>query len=154
DLSHRRSLGRSGSPHRQGRRARDQAVAEGIRSLARAGAARRQGADASLPAEGAVGRTHRRTIFASLCPPAPPEDRGRSGAPAIRADRDRHRLSVAGAGLVVFSDDSSLLPLWEKVARIDRCATDEGSPSAETNPSPRFAARSNPLPQGERVSGG
>ena len=32
-----------------------------------------------------------------------------------------------------------LLPLWEKVARIDRCATDEGSLSAETDPSPRFA---------------
>src|SRR5262245_24041169 len=28
------------------------------------------------------------------------------------------------------SADSSLLPLWEKVARINRCATDEGSVSA------------------------
>src|SRR5690348_13119151 len=44
-----------------------------------------------------------------------------------------------------------LLPLWEKVARIDRCATDEGSVSADRDPSPRFALRSDPLPQGERV---
>jgi hypothetical protein len=37
----------------------------------------------------------------------------------------------------------SLLPLlWEKVARIDRCATDEGSLSAETCTSP---ARCEPL---------
>jgi hypothetical protein len=29
--------------------------------------------------------------------------------------------------------------LWEKVARIARCEPDEGSLSAETDPSPRFA---------------
>ena len=33
---------------------------------------------------------------------------------------------------------SSLLPLWEKVAPIDRCATDEAFVSAEANPSPGF----------------
>src|ERR1700754_2819971 len=47
---------------------------------------------------------------------------------------------------------SSLLPLWEKVARIDRCATDEGFVSADRDPSPAFASRSYPLPQGQRVS--
>ena len=34
-----------------------------------------------------------------------------------------------------------LLPSWEKVARIVRCATDEGFVSAGTDPSPRFAFR-------------
>src|SRR5215470_3166879 len=47
---------------------------------------------------------------------------------------------------------SYLLPLWEKVARIARCEPDEGSLSAETDPSPGFASRSHPLPQGERVN--
>src|SRR5665213_4219494 len=52
--------------------------------------------------------------------------------------------------------DSSLLPLWEKVART-QSAPDEGSLSAdtefaETDPSPGCDAthRSHPLPQGER----
>ena len=69
-------------------------------SAARAGAARRQGADPSLPAQGAVGRTDRRAVSARLRPPAPAEDRSRSGASAIRADRNRHRLPVACAGLI------------------------------------------------------
>src|ERR1700730_9284631 len=43
---------------------------------------------------------------------------------------------------------SSLLPLWEKVART-QSASDEGSLSAETDPSPVFFAKP-PLPQGER----
>ena len=51
--------------------------------------------------EGVVGRIDRRAISAGLCAPAPAEDRGRSGAPAIRADRDRHRLPAAGGGLSV-----------------------------------------------------
>src|SRR5258708_16009837 len=56
---------------------------------------------------------------------------------------------------------SSLLPWWEKVART-KSASDEGSLSAERDPSPVFAEfiigrrfaptrwRSHPLPQGER----
>ena len=95
----RRPVGRSGAPHRQGRRQGRQTLAEGVRFAARAGAARRQGADPPVSAEGAVGRTDRRAISAGLCAPAPAEDRSRSGAPAIRADRDRHRLSAAGGGL-------------------------------------------------------
>ena len=49
------------------------------------------------------------------------------------------------------SDTSSLLPLWEKVVRT-QSAPDEGSLSAEADPSPvRDAAhRVHPLPQGER----
>ena len=39
-------------------------------------------------------------ISARLCAPAAAEDRGRSRAPAIHPDRDRHRLSPAGAGLI------------------------------------------------------
>ena len=35
---------------------------------------------------------------------------------------------------------ASLLPLWEKVARTSS-ATDEGSPSAETDPSPKSHLR-------------
>src|ERR1700730_2000659 len=51
------------------------------------------------------------------------------------------------------SEDSSLLPLWEKVILAKR-GSDEGSLSAETDPSPvamltAFASR-HPLPQGER----
>src|ERR1700694_2624252 len=58
------------------------------------------------------------------------------------------------------SEDSSLLPLWEKVILAKR-GSDEGSLSAETDPSPVFAefiigrrfaptrAPSHPLPQGE-----
>src|SRR5260370_38223692 len=42
-----------------------------------------------------------------------------------------------------------LLPLWEKVART-KSAPDEGSFAAERNPSPVFASRVHPLPQGER----
>ena len=95
----RRPLRRPGAPHRQGRRARHQTVAEGIRPAARAGAARRQGADPPLPAERTVERTDRRAISARLCPPAPAKDRGRSRAPALRADRNRHRLPAARAGL-------------------------------------------------------
>src|SRR5262249_30607593 len=38
-----------------------------------------------------------------------------------------------------------LLPLWEKVARIDRCATDEGFVSADRDPSPA-SLRSAPSP--------
>src|SRR5947208_13924415 len=47
---------------------------------------------------------------------------------------------------------TSLLPLWEKVART-LSAPDEGSASAERDPSPVFDAShlSQPLPQGERV---
>src|SRR5947207_5456602 len=47
---------------------------------------------------------------------------------------------------------TSLLPLWEKVART-LSAPDEGSASAERNPSPVLHAwhLSHPLPQGERV---
>src|SRR5258706_13720390 len=45
-----------------------------------------------------------------------------------------------------------LLPLWEKVART-KSAPDEGSFAAERNPSPVFASRSHPLPQGERGRG-
>jgi hypothetical protein len=45
---------------------------------------------------------------------------------------------------------SSLFPLWEKVART-QSATDEGFASAERDPSPGFASRNHPLPQGERV---
>ena len=41
----------------------------------------------------------RRAISARLRPPAPAEDRGRSGAAAIHPDRDRHRLPPARAGL-------------------------------------------------------
>ncbi len=41
----------------------------------------------------------RRAISARLCPPAPPEDRSRSGAPAIRADGDRDRVPAEGGGL-------------------------------------------------------
>src|SRR6202165_288154 len=50
--------------------------------------------------------------------------------------------------------DSSLLPLWEKVART-QSAPDEGSLSAETDPSPVRGAshRVHPLPQGERGRG-
>jgi hypothetical protein len=64
------------------------------------------------------------------------------------------RSPVRQSGLVFcrikrFDGPSSLLPLWEKVARIDRCATDEGSLStgslAETDPSPRFAFRETTL---------
>ena len=51
--------------------------------------------------EGALGRTDGCAISARLCPPAPAEDRSRSGASAIRADRDRHRLPVARAGLII-----------------------------------------------------
>ncbi|MEY9426695.1 CheY-like chemotaxis protein [Bradyrhizobium ottawaense] len=85
--------------HRQGRRARGEAVAEGIRPPARAGAARRQGAHPPLPAEGALGRIDRRAILTRLCPPAPPEDRSRPGAAAICADRDGDRVPVEGGGL-------------------------------------------------------
>src|SRR5258708_32917254 len=44
-----------------------------------------------------------------------------------------------------------LLPLWEKVART-KSVPDEGSASAETDPSPAFASLGHPLPQGERGS--
>src|ERR1700694_6340587 len=59
------------------------------------------------------------------------------------------------------SEDSSLLPLWEKLTLAKR-GSHEGSLSAETDPSPVFAEfiigrrsaptrwRSHPLPQGER----
>src|ERR1700722_15894047 len=43
----------------------------------------------------------------------------------------------------------SLLPLWEKVART-KSVPDEGVLCAERDPSPVFASRSHPLPQGER----
>src|SRR6185369_712653 len=47
---------------------------------------------------------------------------------------------------------SYLLPLWEKVARIDRCEPDEGSLSAETDPSPG-ALRAPPSPtRGEGIN--
>ena len=99
----RRSVGRSGAPHRQGRRQGRQTVAEGIRSAARAGAARRQGVDPPVSAQRVVGRTDRRAVSAGLCAPAAAEDRGRPRTAAIRADRDRHRLSAAGAGLDVIA---------------------------------------------------
>ena len=54
--------------------------------------------------EGVMGRTHRRAISAGLCPPAAAEDRGRPGAPAIRPDRNRHRLSPARDGLAAGSE--------------------------------------------------
>src|SRR6202035_2239182 len=95
----RRSLRRSGPPPRQGRRQGRQAVAKGIRIATGAGAARRQGADPSLSPQGAVGRNDRRAIFAGLCATTQAEDRNRSGASAIRADRNRNRLSAEGAGL-------------------------------------------------------
>ena len=41
----------------------------------------------------------RRAVPAGLCAPAQAEDRGRSRAPALRPDRNRHRLSPARAGL-------------------------------------------------------
>ena len=47
------------------------------------------------------------------------------------------------------SPATSLLPLWEKVAWTES-APDEGFASAERDPSPVFASRSHPLPQGER----
>src|ERR1700753_3416012 len=43
---------------------------------------------------------------------------------------------------------SSLLPLWEKVART-KSVPDEGFASADGYPSPAFASRRHPLPQGE-----
>ena len=76
-----------------------EALAQGIRPAARAGAACRQGADPQIPARRIVGRSDRRAIPAGLCAAAPTEDRSRSRAPALRSDRDRHRLSPAGAGL-------------------------------------------------------
>ena len=51
--------------------------------------------------KGALGRIDGCAISARLCPSAPAEDRSRSGAPAIRADRDRHWLPVARAGLII-----------------------------------------------------
>src|SRR5258705_12492294 len=42
-----------------------------------------------------------------------------------------------------------LLPLWEKVART-KSVPDEGSASAERDPSPALASLGHPLPQGER----
>ena len=56
---------------RQGR----EAFAQGIRPAARAGAARRQGADPQIPARRAVGRSDGRPISARLCAAAPAEDR-------------------------------------------------------------------------------
>src|SRR5258705_4156751 len=44
-----------------------------------------------------------------------------------------------------------LLPLWEKVART-KSVPDEGSASAERDPSPALASLGHPLPQGERGS--
>jgi hypothetical protein len=41
----------------------------------------------------------KQTSSEPLCAPAPPEDRSRPRAPAIRADRNRHRISPEGAGL-------------------------------------------------------
>ena len=81
------------------RRRGGEALAQGIRPPARPGAARRQGADAQVPARGALGPAHRRAISARLCPPAATEDRGRSRAPAICPDGNRHRLSPARPGL-------------------------------------------------------
>ena len=54
-LPRRRSLGRSRAPHRQGRRQGGEALAQGIRPAARAGAARRQGADPQVPAAASCG---------------------------------------------------------------------------------------------------
>src|SRR5438132_14371824 len=44
---------------------------------------------------------------------------------------------------------SSLLPLWEKVART-KSTPDEGFASAERDPSPALVSLGHPLPQGER----
>jgi two-component system KDP operon response regulator KdpE len=55
------------------------------------------------PKEYAVGRIDRCAISARLCPPAPPEDRGRSGTPAVRPDRDGHRLSAKAGGLITIA---------------------------------------------------
>src|SRR6266702_8637730 len=48
---------------------------------------------------------------------------------------------------------ASLLPLWEKVARIARCETDEGSVSADRDPSSAFPSGRHLLPQGEKEEG-
>ncbi len=80
-----------------------QAVSEGVRIAARIGAARRQGADLPpFPAQGAMGRIDRRAISAGLCSPAQAEDRNRSGASAIRPDRNRIGYRLAGAGCIRF----------------------------------------------------
>ena len=47
----------------------------------------------------AVGQSDRCAIPARLCAAAQAEDRGRSGASALCSDRNRNRLSAAGAGL-------------------------------------------------------
>src|SRR4249920_504524 len=61
-------------------------------------------------------------------------------------------FSSAGRSGEVVIFVSSLLPLWEKVART-QSASDEGSASAERDPSPAHdtSYRVHPLPQGERV---
>ena len=46
-----------------------------------------------------VGQPDRCAVPAGLCAATQTEDRSRPRAPALRSDRDRHRLSPAGAGL-------------------------------------------------------
>src|SRR5262245_11642376 len=64
-----------------------------------------------------MGRTDGRAVSARLCPPAPPEDRSRPRAPAIRADRDGDRLPAAGRGLATLPGRS--VPMhWRVRCRI------------------------------------
>ncbi len=72
---------------------------EGIRTAAPPGAARREGSDPQVPAQGAVGDADRCAVSARLCAPASPEDRKGLRAPAVHPHRDRHRLPAARAGL-------------------------------------------------------
>src|SRR5262249_50836590 len=74
-------------------------LTEGIRSPASAGAARRQGTDAQVPAARAVGRADRPAISARLRAAAAAQDRGGSRTAAFHHDRNRHRLPAARAGL-------------------------------------------------------
>ncbi len=67
--------------------------------LARPRAARRQGAHPQVPARRIVERLHRHPVSASLRPPAPSQDRARSGAAAVHHHRDRCGVSAARAGL-------------------------------------------------------
>src|SRR6476661_6378742 len=56
----------------------------------------------------------------------------------------------SGSSQRVAPRTSSLLPLWEKVART-KSVPDEGSASAERDPSPALASLEHPLPQGEKL---
>ena len=76
---------------------RDQAVAQGIRPPAAAGATRRQGTDPQISTERTLGCPDRRAVSARLCAPASAKDRKRPRAPAIHPHRNRNWLSAAGA---------------------------------------------------------